>query len=168
MKRRQIPRSQRSQRLRGGSPAIALECAAAPRLACLCAAPAALLVLALFLAPAPGLPIRSALALATLWALLPAGRLVAALPGPHRVRAILWDERGRWWLTDADGVCVAAHLAGAWVFGPFVFLRWKDSLGCSRRAVVDAAAAPAPPARALIGRLRLTRGYAARQASAKT
>jgi len=123
-----------------------------------------LVVCALAFAPAPQLCWRLLLAGIVAVTAVPAVRLAAGSEAPNRVRALAWDEEGRWWLSDDDGVCVEARLTGARIFGPLVFLRWKDTGRRLRRAAIDASAGPAEQGRGLIGRLRLLQGSGSYQA----
>ena len=122
----------------------------------LCGVPSGVTIVALFLAPEPGFAVRFALAAAIFLTAWPVLRACLGRPGPRTVKALLWDARGTWWLTDRDGVCIPASLTRAWILGPFVFLAFRDGESRRRRrAALDANGRDTRAGRLLLGRLRL-------------
>jgi len=62
-----------------------------------------------------------------------------ALAGPRAVRSLVWDQGGRWRLLDGGGCWCPAQLTDAYCLGPgFSLLRWRDSRGLHRVAMVCA------------------------------
>ena len=117
--------------------------------------PSSVTIAALLLAPEPSFAIRFALVAAVAFAAWPVLRTCLGHPGPRTVKALLWDARGTWWLTNRDGVCIRAQLTGASILGPFVFLAFRDGESRRRRAMLDANGRDMPAGRLLLARLRL-------------
>jgi hypothetical protein len=109
----------------------------------------------LLLSPEPAFAVRCALAAAVGLAAWPVLRDCLGYPGERAVKALLWDARGAWWLTDRDGVCSQARLTRVFIFGPFVFLAFLNGESRPRRAMLDADGRDARAGRLLLGRLRL-------------